>query len=170
MELYHSIQFKRCARSTVFHGEPKGVLHSIQQVCQEHGLLWRAQGSSTIQFRRCARSTAFYGEPKMELYHSIQFKRCARSTAFHGEPKGVLHSIQQVCQEHGLSWRAQGSSAIQFRRCARSTAFYGEPKGALPFNSKGVPGARPSFHDDHHGISQNPFGMVIYLYVCVLDL
>jgi len=34
--------------------------------------------------------------------------------------------------------------SIQFKRCARSTAFHGEPKGALPFNSEGVPGARPS--------------------------
>ena len=145
------------------------IRYQFPKVRQEHGLLWRAQeGALLFNSVPGARPLMVMESPR-ELYHSIQFKRCARSTAFHGEPKGALPfnsvpgarplmvmesprelflSIPKVCQEHGLLWRAQGSSTI-------------------PFNPKGVPGARPSFHDDHHGISQNPFGIVICLYVCV---
>ena len=121
-----TIQFRRCVRSTVFYGESKREFlpfNSIQKVYQEHGLSWRAQGTSVIQFNRCPRSTTFHGEPKGVLSFNsegvsgtrpsmenprgsstIQFnsKGVTGTRPFMESPREFCHSIQQVCQEHGL--------------------------------------------------------------------
>jgi len=108
------IQFKRCARSTAFYGDPKRELcHSIQKVCQEHDLLWRAQEGAL----------SFNSIQKVCQEHDLLWRAQEGTLPF--DSKGVpgARPSKGVPGARPSMESSRGSSVIRFKRCARSTAF-----------------------------------------------
>ena len=127
---------------------PRELCHSIPKVCQEHGLLWRAQGSSAIQFNskgvpgarpsmespRGRSTIQFNSKGVPGARPSMESPRGISAIQFNskGVP-GARPSIESPIGSSTIQFKrcARSTAFYQFKRCVRSTAFYGEPKREL---------------------------------------